>query len=171
MMFKRLFKGVFIYILFLVFVFPVIIFALIGNASRKQDDNNKPTNTPPDILTQQNVPLPTKEDTVRTFCNLIDEGRVSDAITLMDINDETVRQSWGVYLNNFSSFKLVNIGKSKIDETGNSFEVEINVTLKKNMSDLPISNYGWVNGVNKRWFNLVKKENGLYRISEIATGP
>lgn len=159
-MFKNILKGSIIYILILVFVIPVIILVLFANEARKSA-----------ISTPQNVPLPTQEDTVRTFCNLIDEGKISGAINMMDIVDDTVRQSWGVYLNNFSSFKLINISKSKIDETGNSFEVDINVTLKKNLTDLPIPNYGWSNGLNKKWINLVKKDGDLYRISGIATGP
>jgi hypothetical protein len=158
-MFKKIFKGMLLYVLILVFVVPAIIIFLFANASRKE------------MNIQQNVPLPTKEDTIRTFCVLIDTGRISDAVGMMDITDETVKQSWGVYLNNFASFELININKSKIDETGNSFEVDVNVILKKNLTDLPIPNYGWENGLNKRWFNMVKKENGLYKITEIATGP
>jgi hypothetical protein len=159
-MFKNILKGSIIYILIVVFIVPIIIFVLFANEARKSS-----------ISTKQNVPLLTQEDIVRTFCNLVDEGKVSEAVNMMDITDDTVRQSWGVYLNNFSSFKLLNINKSKIDETGNSFEVDINVILKKNLTDLPITNYGWTNGLNKKWINLIKKDGDLYKISEIATGP
>lgn len=169
-MLKKILKGALLYVLILVFVVPAIILILFANASRKENKNN-PVDIPSPTSLKQNVPLPSKEDIVRTFCNLIDEGRISEAVGMMDINDDTVKQSWGVYLNNFASFKLVDINKSKIDQTGNSFEVDINVTLKKNLTDLPIPNYGWENGVNKRWIGLVEKENGLYKISEIATGP
>jgi hypothetical protein len=169
-MFRYIFSKVTIYVIILVFIVPIIIFLLIGNASKNQIKNNA-TGTPTAIPSGQNVPLPSKENIVRTFCNLINEGRISDAVGMMDIKDDTTRQSWGVYLNNFSSFKLISIGKSKIDETGNSFEVDIDVTLKKNLTDLPIPNYGWANGVNKRWINVVEKEKGKYKIAEIATGP
>ena len=128
------------YILILVFVVPVILLVLFANAAKRGTRTGSvinPTTTP----AQQNAPLPTKENIVRIFCNLIDEGRISDAVGMMDTTDDTVRQSWGVYLSNFSSFKLVNIKSSSIDETRNSFEVDINVTLKKNLSDLPIPNY------------------------------
>jgi hypothetical protein len=167
---KNILKGSILYILILVFVVPVIILVLFANAAKKGIKTNS-VGTPTAAPAQQNVPLPTREDIVRTFCNLIDEGRISEAVGMMDITDDTVKQSWGVYLNNFSSFKLVNIKSSAIEGTGNSFEVDINVTLKKNLTDLPIPNYGWVTGMNKRWINLTKKENGLYKISEIATGP
>jgi hypothetical protein len=169
-MFKYIFSKAVVYIIILVFVVPIIIFLLIGNASRKQMKDNAFA-TPAAVASGPNVPLPSKEDIVRTFCELINEGKISDAVGMMDINDDAVKQSWGVYLNNFSSFKLISIGKSKIDESGNSFEADIDVTLKENLTDLPIPNYGWENGLNKRWINVVEKEKGMYKISEIATGP
>lgn len=169
-MFKGIFSKAIIYLIVLVFIVPVIVLFLFGNLSKKQV-NNSPSPVPYSSSISQNVPLPSKEDVVRTFCSLIDEGRITEAVSMMDAGDDEVRQSWGVYLNNFSSFKLMNIKKSVIDETGNSFEVDIDVKLKKNLMDLPIPNYGWENGVNKRWIGLIEKENGLYKISEIATGP
>jgi hypothetical protein len=173
-MFKNILKGAVLYLVILVFVVPVIILLLFANAARKQTKDNvvsTPTGTPIDTSFQQKVPLPSKEDVVRTFCNLIDEAKISEAVSMMDIKDDTTRQSWGVYLNNFSSFKLINIKKSSIDETGNSFEVDIKVTLKENLTDLPIPNYGWENGVNRRWIGVIDSGQGLYKISEIATGP
>jgi hypothetical protein len=117
------------------------------------------------------VSLPSREDIVRNFCELINEGNISDAVSMMDISDDTTKQSWGVTFNNFSSFNLVNIEKSSIDERGNSFEVDIDITLKEDLTNLPIPNYGWENGMNKRWINLIEKEKGIYKITEIATGP
>jgi hypothetical protein len=169
-MFKKILTGSIIYIIILVFIVPIIILALFANAARKQI-KNIPVGTSSPSPTTQNVPLPSKEDIVRTFCNLIDEGRISDAVSMIDTTDDSTRQSWAVSLNNFSSFKLIDIKKSAIDETGNSFEVDISVTLKKNLTDLPIPNYGWENGVNKKWIGVIEKEKGHYKITGIATGP
>jgi len=41
--------------------------------------------------------------------------------------------------------------------------VDINVALKKNLTDLPIPNYGWVNGMNKKWINVVEKEKDIIK--------
>ena len=169
-MFKTVFSKVVLYLIVLVLVVPVIILFLFGNAARKQVKNNvvkTPTGTP----SQGNVPLPSREDIVKTFCNLVDEGKISEAVSMMDTKDDTTKQSWGVYLNNFSSFKLVGIKKSSIDETGNSYEVDIDVALKQNLSSLPIPNNGWENGINKRWIGVVDKGSGHYKIVGIATGP
>lgn len=173
LMLKYIFSKVFIYLIILVFVVPAIILFMLGNASRKQMNNDiagTPTGASSDFPSG-NVPLPTKEDVIRTFCNLVDEGEISEAIEMMDVEDDVIQQSWGVYFNNFSSFKLINVNKSSIDENENFFEVDIDATLKKDLSGMDIPNYGWENGLNKRWFNLVEKEKGLYKISEIATGP
>lgn len=168
-MFKGIFSKAIIYLIVLVFVVPVIVLVLLGNLSKKQTNNL--VSPSPSGSSSQNVPLPSKEDAVRTFCSLIDEGKITEAVSMMDIKDDDVRQSWGVYLNNFSSFKLMSIKKSMVNETGNSFEVDIDVKLKKNLTDLPIPNYGWENGVNKRWISVVDTGRGLYKINEIATGP
>jgi hypothetical protein len=168
-MFKSILSKIIIYSLILVFVVPVIIFLILGLESKKQAARSgSPINT---LSESQVVPMLTKEDVVRTFCNLINEGRISEAVGMMDIIDDTVKQSWGVYFNNFSKFELVDINNSKMDPNGNSFEVDINVTLKKNLTNLPIPNYGWENGVNKRWIVLAEKGNNEYKVSEIATGP
>jgi hypothetical protein len=153
------------------------VFFLAGKFLNKKNTNEPEVLNSP-ILTavsspspEISAPLSSKEDIVRTFCELIDEGRISDAVFMMDLKDDAERQSWAVSLNNFSSFKLVNIKESKIDKTRNSFEVDIDVSLKKNLADLPIPNYGWVDGINKRWINLKEVETGKYKIAGIATGP
>jgi hypothetical protein len=168
-MFKNIFsKTVVCLIIFIVIVLAIVLF-VFGNFFKREIGNSvSPT---PTFTSSQNVPLPTKEDTIRAFCNLVDEGKISGAVSMMNITDDTTRQSWGVSLNNFSSFKLTDIKKSAIDEKGNSFEVDIDVKLKKDLTDLPIPNYGWENGINKRWFNLIDNGRGNYKIEEIATGP
>jgi len=173
----RVIKVLFFYILILVFVVPILVLFFLGNLSRK--DNQKqdisvsisettPTPKPQELET---TPFLSKEDFVRKFCNFIDEGKIVEAIGMMDVQEETAKQIWGVVFNNFSSFKLTKIKESSLDKSGNSFEVEIEVSLKKNLADLPIPNYGWENGVNKRWINLVDFGGGVYKIKEISTGP
>jgi len=157
--------------------FFVGFFFLVGKFLNKKNTNEPEVLNSP-VLTAVSSPspeisisLPSKEDIVRTFCELIDEGRISDAVLMMDLKDDAERQSWAVSLNNFSSFKLVGIEESKVDASGNSFEVDIDVSLKKNLTDLPIPNYGWVEGINKRWISLKEVEDSKYNIAEIATGP
>lgn len=150
-MFKGISPRAVVYFLIFVFVASVAAFFIVGRFPKKESGDND-----------------FKGDVVRTFCNLIDEGKISDAVGMTTVEGEVKKQSWGENFNNFSSFKLVGIKESEIDE--NSFEVDIDVKLKENLINLPIPNYGWENGVNKRWINLIEKD-GLYKISEVATGP
>lgn len=169
-MFKYIFSKTIIYFVILIFILPVVILFLFGNLSRK---NTTKTTSEEEVLdnTLVSVPTPTKEDIIKTFCSLIDEGDITKAISMMDLEDDDIKQSWGVIFNNFSSFKLIEIQKSKIDVSGNSFEVLIDVSLKKDLVDLPIPNYGWFDGENTRWINLIEETPNVYKISEIATGP
>lgn len=171
-MFKGVsFKVVVCFLIFVFVAFTITFFVIDRFPKKKSVDNDfKEGPVVSDYVgsTSSGIPLPRKEDVVRTFCNLIDEGRISDAVDMTTVEGEVKKQSWGENFNNFSLFKLVNIRESEIDE--NSFEVDIDVKLKENLINLPIPNYGWENGVNKRWINLIEKD-GLYKISEVATGP
>lgn len=168
-MFKYFLSRFLVYAVVLVFIVPLIILFYIGYSSRSK--NTEVINEGSKQKEVQGVPLPSKEDVVRAFCSLINEGKISEAVLMMDNEDDTVRQSWGVSLNNFSSFVLIDINPSKVENSVNTFEIDVDVKLKENLTNLPIPNYGWRDGINKRWITLVEKEKGRYKIAEIATGP
>lgn len=165
---KFIIKRVVLYTAFLLFIVPVLIFIAIGFSAKDKGQNTAESGILENFVetTSDSVPLPSKEDTVRSFCNLIDEGRVSEAVNMMNTEEDTEKQAWGVTFNSFSSFKLISTKPSSIDDTGNSFEVDIDAVLKSGKES-----YGWINGINKRWINLVEYEKGKYKIVGIATGP
>lgn len=167
-MFKHITKRIIIYTAFLLFVVPVLIFLSLGLSSRNKNSDEAGTQNSETLENESSVsvPLPSKEDTIRTFCNLIDEGRISEAVGMMNIEEDTEKQGWGVNFNSISSFELIKINKSSIDESENSYEIDINVKIKDGKES-----YGWINGINKRWINLIEYEKGKYKIAGIATGP
>ncbi len=167
-MFKFITKRVVLYTAVLLFIVPILIFIAIGFSTKDKDQNTAESGNLENFaeITSDSVPLPSKEDTIRSFCNLIDEGKIPEAISMMNIEKESEKQAWGVNFNSVSSFELVKINKSSIDESENSYEVDVNVKLKDGKES-----YGWVNGINKRWLNLVEYEKGKYKIVGIATGP
>jgi hypothetical protein len=60
----------------------------------------------------RSVPLPQEEDTVRLFFNLIDEGRVTEAVMMMapeSINDDERKQAWGVQWSSFEDIRVVSL--------------------------------------------------------------
>jgi hypothetical protein len=122
------------------------------------------------------VPLPLEEDIIRTFFNLIGEGRPADAISMMTqlaVGDDTSKQTWGVQFNSFKSVSVNKIEPSMQEEwttTKHTYKVTLNVQMKPEAQGAPIPNYGWDNGLNIRWIPL-EKINNLWKIAGIATGP
>ena len=144
---------------------PTII-ETINNQPFKNQINPTSTTT----TDQSGVPLPSQEDIVQTFFNLINEGRIPDAVGMLSskaTSDESSRQAWGVQ---FNIFKQINLSKIESAED-NIFKVTLTVDLKPEAASIqPIPNYGWDNGKNIRWLKL-EKENNLWKIDGIATGP
>jgi len=122
------------------------------------------------------VPLPQEEDVIRTFFNLIGEGRPADAISMMTqstIGNDTSKQTWGVQFNSFKSVSVNKIEPSMQEEwtaTKHTYKVTLNVQMKPEAQSAPIPNYGWDNGLNIRWIPLEKVDN-LWEIAGVATGP
>jgi hypothetical protein len=118
------------------------------------------------------VPLPSQEDTIRLFFELINEGRASEAVEMLnpeDIEDDSVKQSWGVQFNAFENIKVKKI--ELYDEDFNEYEVVLDVKMKAGSENVqPMPYYGFGNGEFTRWVSLIKAGN-LWRIDGIATGP
>lgn len=123
--------------------------------------------------TNESVPLLSGEDVIRTYTSLIDEQNIAEAVGMMNIQDDAVKQSWGVYLDSFSSLTLKRIdpyNKNEWTDTHETFQVLFAAQMKPEAASAAIPNYGWENGDNVRWVSI-SKVNALWKIAEIATGP
>jgi hypothetical protein len=134
-----------------------------------------PSNPAPSTATESKavVPLPQETDIVRTFFNLIGEKRASDAVGMMNVSDDSQKQAWAVQFNTITSIKVLNIApsmQSDWTDTRHSYKVTMDVKMDPASANAPIPYYGWDNGQNIRWINLVKVGN-LWKIEGIATGP
>ena len=122
------------------------------------------------------VPLPTEEDIIRTFFELIDEKRIPEAISMMSasmVGDDSSKQAWGVHFNAFDSIMVQKVEPAMEENwTDNSHEykVTLNVRVSPQAANAPIPYYGWGNGSNIRWVEIVK-ENELWKINSLATEP
>ncbi len=119
---------------------------------------------------KQSVPLPQETDIIRSFFEIINEGRAVDAISMMApslIGDDSSKQAWGVQFNAFEFVEVTSIEKT-VNE--HKYKVVLTASMKPEAKDATIPNFGWENGMNTRWVILVKEEN-LWKISAIATGP
>jgi len=128
-------------------------------------------------INKSQVPLPTGEDVVRIFFNLINEKRIPEAIGMMDNSmapDDTSKQQWGVHFNSLASVSVTKIEpfhKKEWTRTKNVYKVVLKVKVKPEAANAPIPNYGWENGENVRWIHIQKDKKGLWKIAGIATGP
>ena len=152
---------------------PVIYFSKSSKKPNSETITSQVQNqlsTSTSSSTGSTVPLPTGEDIIRTFINLINEKKIPDAIAIMDEtmvpNDQT-KQAWGVSFNSFSSINVVSIAEYSKEEwmaDQQIYKVVINIAIK------PGSNVIWEQGENIRWI-VLQKQAGIWKIHEIATGP
>jgi hypothetical protein len=125
---------------------------------------------------KQIVPLPSEEDIIRIFFNLINEKRVPEAIAMMvpsEASDESAKQAWGVQFNAFEKVTVSQITPSMKEEWKNdnhTYKVTLNVAMKPTSANAPIPYYGFDNGENIRWVTI-ERISSEWKISGIATGP
>lgn len=151
----------------------------ISNQSNFNDQINITKTVPTIMPTSDNdkvVPLPSEEDIIRTFFNLINEEKILDAIKMMDpvfAGDDTSRQSWGVHFFSISSIKVKSIEPSMKEDWDNNshiYKVILTVSMKPEATKAPIPNYGWEKGDNIRFISLIKNGD-RWLVTGIATGP
>lgn len=154
-------------ILFLLPLLLICLFLSGCNSTKTVSTVPSPVPTQSSLKESREVPLPTQEDVVRTFINLIAEKRISEAVGMVDISDESQKQAWGVQLNSFESISLKNIEKNGED----AFKVTLTVKMNPNSANNPIPYYGYDNGDNVRWIGLEKGSDNLWKITGFATSP
>lgn len=140
-------------------IFLLISIVLTGCAAEK----TAPLSTFVPVQTSASVPLPQKEDIIRTFFNLINEKRVTEAINMLSVPNK----DWEGQLNSFEKISVKSIEPS----SENNYKVILSVTMKPKAQNALIPNYGFENGENMRWVGLEKDSSGLWKITGIATGP
>lgn len=175
------------------FILPVFVIAIISGSVFLFINKKNTTSSAPNTITTQNqneieltpqititetqknnaVPTPSENDIINTFFNLINEKRIPEAISMMDVYDETTKQAWGVQFNAFESVTLTKIDAYNQDSwspTEHIYKVTISAKMSPESASAPIPYYGWDTNPNIRWVTIVKIGN-LWKIKGIATGP
>jgi len=139
-----------------------------------QNLENQPTETTPP---ETEVPLPSETDIIRNFFSLINEQKPSEAVMMMPKNiteEDSLKQAWAVQFNAFKSVLVDEITPSMQENWVNdthTYQVNLTVEMKPEaINVLPIPNYGFDDGSNVR-FVALQKEDGLWKITGLATGP
>jgi len=124
----------------------------------------------------ESVPLPTGEDIIRNFFNLIHTNEVIPALDMLSEeyvpNDDT-KQKVGVLFNSFTAIQPLEIKpyrKENWTDATQKYEVTLDAAISLDDEEWVMQKYGWYRGKNKRWIKLTK-ENNLWKIAVIATAP
>jgi hypothetical protein len=164
--------------LFLAIVATVVMVMSMGGTKKPEISSGSSTvapttNASPSSTIADSVPLPTGEDVISTFIQLINEQKIPDAIAMMDdtiIPSDSVKQQYGVIFNSFATILVQKIGpesfgKEDWGEGEERYRVELLISIK------PQGQKGmWEEGVNTRWITVLKQQN-RFMIHDIATGP
>jgi hypothetical protein len=111
------------------------------------------------------VPPPSQEDLARNFFSLIGEGKVQEALGMMDANENT-KQMWGVNFNSVESMKIKSIEPAFKEEwTAERVTYKVMLDVKAKTDQ-----YGWSNGANARWITLTKATTS-WVVHELANNP
>jgi len=122
------------------------------------------------------VPLPQETEIINNFLNFIDEGKASDAVMMMSsstINDDSTKQAYGVQYAAMTSVKVKKIeesSKSDWTDSWHQYMVTLDVVMDPGSANGPIPYYGYEQGENIRFLNLVKEDN-RWKVEGLATGP
>ena len=148
----------------------------INNTTSAENINNPDTNTSKTSDDSAVVPEPQEQDIIRNFFQLIQDKDITAAVLSMSSKntaDDSVKQAWGVQFNKWSSVNVIGVETSMStdwSELRHTYKVTMDVVIDSSAADLPIPYYGYENGQNTRFIPIVK-ENGLWKIDGIATGP
>lgn len=122
------------------------------------------------------VPLPQETDIINSFFRLMEEGRASDSVNMMsskNIANDSAKQAWAVLFNAMKSVKVKSaepILQEDWTDNRHEYKVMLDLVMDPSSAGAPIPYYGYENGENVRFIILVK-ENNLWKVDEIATGP
>ncbi|OGK63055.1 hypothetical protein A2334_00245 [Candidatus Roizmanbacteria bacterium RIFOXYB2_FULL_38_10] len=132
------------------------------------------TNKTPE--TKKTVSLPQEEAIVQNFFGLINERKIPEAVSLMSKNmvgNDSIKQAWGVQFNDIKSINVQKIEQSipnSWSENSHIYKVTLEVYVSSSAANAPIPYYGWGDNPNIRWIEIVK-EDGIWKINNLATGP
>lgn len=125
---------------------------------------------------KENLKIPTDTEFIELFFNTIQSGNINVALSMMDkstIQTQDQIDTWVQHFNAFKTAKVLNMEESEKDtwtDTMHKFKVNIGVEIKDIAKGATIPNFGWDEGDNIRWITVIKGEDELWRIKEIATG-
>lgn len=174
----------FVIVILVLIVIGMVVFPFLQNKKLDQTESNQKNEATENIISPSEtikedaiVPLPQETDIIRSFVNLIDEGKPNEAVQMMGptvLKDDSSKQAWAVMFNGFEKIQVLSIEPSmKENWTAevHTYKVTLDVLMKPEAENvMPIPNYGYDNGENIRFIGL-EKDSEKWTIQGLATGP
>lgn len=174
---KNLIFGIGIALLVGITVFSLNQNKVKQNTTQRETTINQDITTPTTTIKNDSViPLPQETDIINNFFQLIDEGKAGDAVMMMStstINDDSTKQAYGVQYAAMTSVKVKKIEESSRGDWTDSWHqymITLDVVMDPSSANGPIPYYGYEQGENIRFLNLVKEGN-QWKVEGLATGP
>ncbi len=151
-------------------------------STQSPSQKNSPSPTPKQVATvaepkeEAGVPLPSGEDVIRTFFELIHTGQIDSALDMLSSSfapTNEAKQTVAVLFNSFTAIQPLEIKPFEEEnwtEEKQKYEVTLDVAISLDDEEWAMQQYGWLRGENTRWVTLVKEE-GLWKVDVLATGP
>lgn len=151
----------------------IISFAVKVSERIQKHENNELIST---ITSSPSTSSLEEKEIINNFFQLIEEGKADDAVMMMSsatISDDGIKQSFGVQFNAMNTVKVKKIEevmREEWTEVEHEYMVTLDVVMNPNSANNPIPYYGYERGENIRFISLIK-ENGLWKVDSIGTGP
>ncbi|HRS47922.1 MAG TPA: hypothetical protein P5225_01430 [Candidatus Paceibacterota bacterium] len=122
------------------------------------------------------VPLPEDEELINSFSNLIDQGKVKDALkmlSLQNISSEEMKKMWQEQFEAMKSVKVLLVEpvmKNNWTDQRREYKVVLDMMMDESSKDASIPYYGYDQGRNTRFITLIK-EGDKWFIETITTAP
>jgi len=114
---------------------------------------------------------------IQLFFQVINQKQTNTAVSMLNsslLPNQEAANLWASQLGSFQSILVKDI--SEVPDfvktpASEKYKVILTAQTSPDAANAPIPFYGWSDGDNIRFITIIKGEDGLWRVQEIATGP
>jgi len=152
--------------------YRVFVDGITGTVLLALNDRNERVDLPIDREALQKPRTDNHEKDLRQFFGFISTGEPEWAVRQLAYAaslDEAAAQMWLANFRSLSSLTVVSVEQASLEQWTAEREF-YKVTLDVRTSELP-EKYGWENGRNIRWVELVPQGGGAWKVSALSLSP
>ena len=155
-----------------VLIYWFFVDGMTGAVLRAVNDRNESMTLPIDREALQKPRTDKHENDLRQFFGFISMGQPEWAVRQLAYAaspDEATAQRWLANFQSLSALTVVSVEQASLEQWTAEREF-YKVTVNVRTSDSP-EEYGWDNGRNVRWVELIPHGGGSWKVAALATNP